>query len=46
MQAEVPDLATFERHMVEFGKREDLRAVMSGYTELVESGYREVFRIV
>jgi hypothetical protein len=46
MQAEVPDLATFERHMAEYPKREDLRAAMSGYMDLVEGGHREIFRMV
>lgn len=46
MQSEVPDLAAFERHMREYGQREDLRAVMAGYMDLVEGGHREIFRIV
>lgn len=46
LQSEVPDLAAFERHMREYGQREELRAAMAGYMDLVEGGHREIFRIV
>lgn len=46
VQAEIADLAAFERHMSEYGKRKELQDVMRGYTDLVDSGYREIFRIV
>lgn len=46
LQSDVESLSDFERHLVEFGSREDVRAIMSGYMELVDGGHREIFRVV
>jgi hypothetical protein len=44
-ELEVEDLATFDKLMHERGSREDVQKAMAGYTELVDSGYREIFRV-
>jgi hypothetical protein len=46
LEAEVDDLTRFEHHMREFSKRPEVRRALGDYMELVESGYREIFRIV
>lgn len=45
IESEIEELSQFQQHMREWGEREDVRDVMNGYLENVESGYREVFRI-
>ena len=44
-ELEVDDLAAFNKLMQERGSREDVQQAMAGYTDLVDSGYREIFRI-
>jgi hypothetical protein len=44
-ELEVDDLAAFDKLMHERGSREDVQQAMAGYTDLVDSGYREIFRI-
>lgn len=46
MEAEAEDLGQFDHHMAHYGSRPEVREAMAGYTELVESGYREIFRIL
>lgn len=46
LQAEVEDLAAFERHSREFSGRAEVRQAMHGYLDLVLEGHREVYRIV
>lgn len=46
MECEFESLADFEHHMAEYSKREDVRAAMAGYMDLVKGGRREIFRIV
>ena len=46
VEISVDDLSTFARGMRERGSREDVQQAMAGYMDLVESGYREVFRLV
>ncbi len=46
LQAEVEELAQFEGHMKSYGSRPEFKEAMAGYTDLVESGYREIYRIV
>ncbi len=46
VEVEVEDLAEFGRVMHERGSREDVKAAMSGYLEMVESGRREIYRVV
>ena len=42
----VDDMAKFAEGMRERGSRDDVKQAMAGYMDLVESGRREVFRIV
>ena len=44
-EIEVDDLATFDKLMRERGSRDDVQQAMAGYTDLVDSGYREIFRV-
>ena len=46
LETEVEDLAAFETQFAEYGKRPDVQEAMSGYLDSVESGYREIFRVV
>ena len=46
LEADCPSLERFERHLGEFGARAEVREAMAGYMELVESGHREIWRIV
>lgn len=46
MEGEVDDLSQFDHHMAGYGSRPAVQEAMRGYTDLVESGYREVFRIL
>jgi hypothetical protein len=45
-EAEVDSLERFEHHMAHYGSRPEVRQAMSGYLDLVEGGYREIFRIL
>ena len=45
VEVEVDDIAAFDRLMQERNSREDVQKAMAGYTDLVESGYREIFRV-
>jgi hypothetical protein len=42
----VDDMAKFAERMRERGSRDDVKQAMAGYMDLVESGRREVFRLV
>ena len=44
-EIEVQDLAAFDKLMHERGSREDIQQAMAGYTDLVDTGYREIFRV-
>ena len=44
-EIEIEDLATFDRIMHERASRDDVQQAMAGYTDLVDSGYREIFRV-
>jgi heme-degrading monooxygenase HmoA len=46
LQAEVEELTQFERHMQSYGSRPEVREALDGYMELVQEGYREIYRIV
>ncbi len=46
IEADVPSLEQFEKHMGEFSARPEVREAMDGYMDLVEGGRREIFRIV
>ena len=45
-EAEVESLEQFEHHLKHYGSRPEVGQAMAGYLELVESGHREIFRIV
>jgi len=45
VEVTVDDLAAFGQAMQDRGSREDVQSAMSGYMDLVDSGYREVFRV-
>ncbi|HVQ56540.1 MAG TPA: hypothetical protein VMS29_07275 [Pyrinomonadaceae bacterium] len=45
VEVSVDDLGVFETAMKERGSREDIQKAMAGYMDLVDSGYREVFRV-
>jgi hypothetical protein len=42
----VDDMATFTQAMHDRGARADIQEAMSGYMDMVESGYREIFKVV
>jgi hypothetical protein len=46
LEIEVESVAGFEQQFREYGERADVQEAMSGYLDSVESGYREIFRIV
>ena len=46
VEVEAEDLGTFEKLLQERSQRQDLKDAMSGYMDSIESGYREIFRIV
>jgi hypothetical protein len=46
VEVTVEDLATFGKAMHERGAREDVQAAMAGYMDMVESGYREIFKVI
>jgi hypothetical protein len=46
MEAELDDLSQFEHHMAGYGSRPAVQEAMRGYTDLVQEGYREIFRIL
>jgi hypothetical protein len=45
IETEVEDMAKFEESMKEYGSREDVQEAMAGYMDLVDGGYREIFRV-
>ena len=46
VEVSVEDLAVFGQGMHERGAREDVRQALEGYMDLVDGGYREIFRVV
>jgi hypothetical protein len=46
METEVPDLAEFDKRMKEYMEREDIRSRMKGYTDMYQTGAREIYRVV
>ena len=46
IETEVEDLTKFAESMQEYGSRSDVQEAMAGYMDLVDGGYREIFRIV
>jgi hypothetical protein len=45
IETETEDLAAFEKLLRERGQRQDVQDAMAGYMDLVDSGYREIFRV-
>ena len=45
VEVTVEDLAAFGKAMHERGSNADVQAAMAGYLDMVESGYREIFRV-
>jgi hypothetical protein len=45
VEVEVEDLAGFDKSMHEYGSRADIQQAMDGYLDLVDGGYREIFRV-
>jgi hypothetical protein len=45
IEVNVEDLSVFAKAMQERGSNADVQAAMAGYLDLVESGYREIFRV-
>lgn len=45
-EAEFESLGDFEHHMASYGSRPEVREAMAGYMELVDSGHREIWRVV
>ena len=46
VETEVEDMGKFATMMQEFGSRADVQEAMAGYMDMVDGGYREIFRIV
>ena len=46
IETETEDLSSFERLQQERGQCQEVQEAMSGYMDLVDSGYREIFRVV
>jgi hypothetical protein len=46
LEAEVADMAEFDRHMHEYQTNTALRETLKGYTDLWLTGRREVYRVV
>jgi hypothetical protein len=45
VEVNVENIGAFESAMKERGSRDDVQKAMAGYMDLVDSGYREVYRV-
>jgi hypothetical protein len=45
VEIEVEDLAGFDRSMHEYGSRSAVQEAMAGYLDMIDGGYREIFRV-
>jgi hypothetical protein len=45
VEVTVEDLSVFGKAMHERGLNQEVQAAMAGYMDMVESGYREIFRV-
>lgn len=45
VEVETEDLGAFDKLMHERGSRDDVQQAMAGYLDLVDGGYREIFRV-
>lgn len=46
VETETEDLATFQKLLHERGQDRRIQDAMSGYMDFVDSGYREIYRVV
>ena len=46
IETEVKELAEYEKRMKEYAERKDVGERMKGYTDMYQSGKREVYRVV
>ena len=46
IETEVKELAEYEKRMKEYAERKDMGERMKGYTEMYQSGKREVYRVM
>ena len=46
LEVEVPNLSEFEQMMADYATRADIREKMKGYTDLYETGRREVWKVM
>jgi heme-degrading monooxygenase HmoA len=46
LETEVESLAIHEQQMQEYSASAEFREAMKGYMEMVEGGYREIFKVV
>jgi hypothetical protein len=45
VEAQIDSIARFDEHLRTFTSRIEVAEVLKGYRDLVESGYREIFKI-
>lgn len=45
VETQVEDMAGFAASMQEYGSRKDVQDAMAGYMDMVDGGYREIFRV-
>jgi hypothetical protein len=45
IETEVEDMTKFAESMQEYGSRADVQEAMAGYMDMVDGGYREIFRL-
>jgi hypothetical protein len=46
LEIEFENQEAFDQQLRDYGERKDVQEAMSGYMDSVESGHREIFRIV
>jgi heme-degrading monooxygenase HmoA len=46
IETETEDMAKFEQMLRDRGSRQDVQDAMKGYMDFVDSGHREIFRVV
>jgi heme-degrading monooxygenase HmoA len=46
IETTVEDMNAFAKSMQEYGSRKDVQDAMAGYMDMVDGGYREIFRVV
>jgi len=46
VELETDNLGTFEQVLRDRGSRKDIQDAMAGYMDFVDSGYREIYRVV